>query len=294
LQDVIIIGAGPAGLAAAIQLKRSGLEPLVFEKNAPGGLLRNANLVENYLGFPGGIPGPELAQLMRRQAEETGVEIVFEEILRADYIEGAFTLRSSAREVRTGILVMASGTQPKPLPLPHPESAMGKTIFYEVYPLLNLENESVVVLGAGDAAFDYALHLAKRNNRVTILFRGAASQCLLILEQRVQENKLITCRNHGEVLRIEENGKHLDIIYREGLGEGRLETRYLLVAFGREPSLGFLGDNLKVRLDDLSPCGKLYLIGDVANGNFRQAALAAGEGIRCGMKIAQQLGRKVR
>ena len=84
-EDVIVVGAGPAGMAAAIQLKRYGIEPRILEKDAVGGLLRNANLVENYPGFPEGIQGPDLMQAIRAQAERHGAEIIDVDFKSADY-----------------------------------------------------------------------------------------------------------------------------------------------------------------------------------------------------------------
>jgi len=82
IKDVVIIGAGPAGISAAIQLKRYGIEPTLLEKEEIGGLLKNANLVENYPGFPNGVPGPELVKLFKKQLENAQIKVHFEKVLK--------------------------------------------------------------------------------------------------------------------------------------------------------------------------------------------------------------------
>ena len=98
-EPVAIIGAGPAGITAAIQLKRYGLSPMLFEKEAIGGLLRNANWVENYPGFPNGISGLKLTRLMAQQLKTVGVEGFFEEVLELDYAKEVFTLETPKQRV---------------------------------------------------------------------------------------------------------------------------------------------------------------------------------------------------
>jgi thioredoxin reductase len=290
-RDVIIIGAGPAGIAAAIQLKRSGIDPLIFEKDAPGGLLRNANLVENYPGFPNGVVGPKLVELMTRHLRETGVELIHEEVLEADWSD-AFVIGTAARAWNSKALIIATGTKPKPLPLPHPTGVVGKHLFYEVHSLLHLKSESIVILGAGDAAFDYALNLAGRGNQVTILHRGSDTTCLPLLRQRTERLDNIVFRPNVEVLRIEEAHSGLRLICRVESSEIKLNAVYVIAAFGREPYLNFITPQLKSQVEMLTARGILHIIGDVVNGSFRQAAIAAGDGIKAGMMIYKHLQRK--
>src|SRR4030067_3593524 len=94
IEDVIIIGGGPAGIAAAIQLKRYGLNPLIFERGALGGLLRNANLVENYPGFPGGISGMKLVGLLEQQARDFALRVTYAAVIRVDRAAGSFQVKT--------------------------------------------------------------------------------------------------------------------------------------------------------------------------------------------------------
>src|SRR4030067_2642076 len=108
IEDVIIIGGGPAGIAAAIQLKRYGLAPLIFEREALGGLLRNANLVENYPGFPGGISGMKLVGLLEQQARAFGLRVTYAEVARLDLVAGLFQIETSPDHYAARLVVVAS------------------------------------------------------------------------------------------------------------------------------------------------------------------------------------------
>ena len=116
INDAIIIGAGPAGIAAGIQLKRYGLEPILLERGEIGGLLVNANLVENYPGFPGGIPGPALVQRIKQQANDIALPIHSAEVTKLDIKEGNLFLAETTKNVYySRIAVVATGTVPRRL-----------------------------------------------------------------------------------------------------------------------------------------------------------------------------------
>jgi thioredoxin reductase (NADPH) len=282
---IVIIGAGPAGLAAALQLKRQGYEPLLLEGNRPGGLLHNANLVENYPGFPGGIKGPELVEKILVQAGGVGVEITSAEVLALDWLGEEFQLRTTEGNLKARVVVVASGTRPKPYKDHEIPAELAHRLHYEVVPLLAKRRKRIIILGAGDAALDYALNLS-RHNQVVILNRGRHVRGLGLLWERVQKSKSIEYHEQAEINSIQETESDPLLLKTEVAGNSKqFVGDYLIAAIGRRPATSFLEESVKKHLGELTLEGKLYLIGDVCNDRFRQTAIAVGDGLRAAMEI---------
>jgi len=286
---VVIIGAGPAGLAAAMQLKRQGIDPLVLERKLVGGLLLNANLVENYPGFVGGISGPELVSLFKDQAERLGVVIENEEVITASFEANYFRIVTNKRKFKSQLLIAGSGTKPRKITEDLNSEDWNQSLFYEVYPLIEEKDKEIVIIGAGDAAFDYALNLSC-NNRVTILNRGSKVTALPLLYDRIKINKAIRYITNTEITGVSKttSGK-LNISIKSTSPERSIECDYLLAAIGREPEYSFADPSIIDELDKLLKDQKLFLIGDLQNGSFRQTTIAVADGIRAAMRIAQIL-----
>ncbi|UCB53554.1 MAG: NAD(P)/FAD-dependent oxidoreductase [Candidatus Zixiibacteriota bacterium] len=291
IRDVVIVGAGPSGIAVAIQLKRHGIEPVILEKGEIGGLLRSANLVENYPGFPDGISGPHLVELFRRQLANAGLAISSEAVLELEYQEDVFLAKTSRREVRSSIAVVATGTKPKRVSEIRIADGIEDRIFYEVYPMRGIKNQKLVVIGSGDAAFDYALGLSREND-VVILNRSELEKCIPLLRERCMKSETISYVTNVCVREVagKGNGLLLSCLNGDSQKENQIHADYLVIAAGREPCLGFLGDDLKKSFEDLTKRNKLYLIGDVKNEMYRQTAICVGDGV----KAAMQICRKVR
>lgn len=288
MNDVVIIGAGPAGISAAIQLKRYGMEPVLMEKEEVGGLLRNANLVENYPGFPKGISGPELAQIFKKQLENLQIKVHSEKVLKLDYEKETFFIKTDQRTINCQIVIIASGTESLKLTEHDMPSETESHIFYEVYPLLQVANKKIAIIGAGDAAFDYALNISKKND-VVIINRGREVKCLPLLRERVMETKNISYLEDTHVRRIKYHDDRLILTCRNTMKEWETDVSYLIVAIGREPCLDFFSENLKKNLGKLQKSKMLYMIGDVKNDIYRQTAIAAGDGIKSAMEIYKKL-----
>ncbi|MFC2079575.1 NAD(P)/FAD-dependent oxidoreductase, partial [Candidatus Bipolaricaulota bacterium] len=151
-RDVAIIGAGPAGIAAAIQLLRSGIEPLLLDSGTPGGLLWNAHRVDNYPGFPAGISGPRLIRRFLRQLQKTGGTVVKHRVTNLS-IEDHFILQTDTDLFGAKTVIVASGTSPCPVESIDISADCQDLVFRDVWPLRGGNGRRIAIVGGGDAAF---------------------------------------------------------------------------------------------------------------------------------------------
>jgi thioredoxin reductase len=276
-------------MAAAIQLKRHGLAPLVFEKNRVGGLLLNAHRVENYPGFPGGIAGTDLACLMEDQLMQSGVEVIPTNVAAVAAVAGGFAVRTSRTEMTCRGLVVASGTRPKKLPGVEFPPEAGSRIHYDVLSLRERRGRRIAIVGGGDGAFDYALGLAG-HNEVTILVRGERPECLQLLRERADASRSISAAYGTCLTSVEMDSGELVLGLSMGGSSSMIHADHLVVAIGREAEmevLSGLGEQVIARLREQ---GLLHLIGDVTGGRMRQTAIAVGEGVKAAMILSARLG----
>lgn len=284
-EQVTIIGAGPAGISAALQLKRYGITPLLLEAEEMGGLLRNANLVENYPGFPAGIPGIDLVELFKEQAKQTSLTVTNEKVVDLAHDGRLFKVVTEIESYLSRIVIIASGTKPKTFnDLQIPDS-LQEQVLYEVYPLHHIRGKHITIVGAGDAAFDYALNLG-RHNRITILNRGKEKKCLPLLWERAAVSPNINYQEKTRISEISQSPNNGITLHCKGLqGVFHLNTHYLIGAIGREAQLDFAPNQNLENFRELVKQGALYQIGDVCNGIYRQTSIAVGQGVLTAMKI---------
>lgn len=278
---VIIIGAGPAGIACAIQLKRFNIDSIIFEKESIGGLLKNANLIENYPGFPNGITGTKFIQLLKKQIISNNFNVIFNRIESVQHSEDTFVVKTTLKSYNSEYLVIASGTKPI-IPPNLQEGEFNNKIFSDIYKLGNIQNKKVAIVGAGDCAFDYALNLSSENQAI-ILNRSDRIKALPILQNRVFAHKNIDYLSNTKIKNIDLLNNKLYLTCAQNKTEYIVD--YLLIAVGREPILDFIDDQL---LDNPN----LFQIGDVKNGLFRQTSIAVGDGTFTAMKINNMLTKE--
>ncbi len=293
IYDTIIVGGGPAGISAAIHLKRLGLKILLLEKHKIGGLLHNANFVQNYLGFPHGIRGEELAALFQNQLEKHKIKVKFYDAREIQRKEKLFVVKTNHKCFFSNTVLIAAGTNPKKLGIEGEAELEDRKVFYEIKNVFMPNNRKIIaVIGSGDIAFDYAINLAKSKCKVNVIMRNRKHKCIPILWQQAKENSRINIHKNVVLERfIEEDNKVKIILKKNGI-KNMLLVNYLLIAIGRKPCLTFLPlkwqGQLRKNSNVIEKEG-IFLAGDVKLQNFRHASIAIGDGIIAAMKIERFL-----
>lgn len=287
-EEVIIIGGGPAGISCAIQLKRCGIPPLIFDGESIGGMLRYANLVENYPGFPGGIKGAELVKRFKEQLKLEKLNCLHQKVLSLKYSHGQFEVKTGGSRFTSRFLVIATGTKPKLFKDIVIEPSLVSSISYGIHGLQYKKNKHFVIVGAGDLAFDYSLSLGEYN-KITILNRTVIPKCIPLLSERVKKHSNITYLKTAELAGVEMSGKNkLKILYISSKVNSVIVADRLIFAIGRVPNLDLVDSEFKKEFNLLMRSGRLFVIGDAANDHYRQSAIAAGDGIEAAMKIYEK------
>ena len=257
-ENVVIVGAGPAGLAAAKQLKLYEIDPLVYECDQPGGLLLNACSVINYPGVPEGISGRELIKQFILPSRLIPTEV--SEVSRTDNL---YEIHTAHGKVRALCVIVASGTVPVKIRIP---GLADKLIHYSVKNITGFSGKSVAVIGSGDAALDYAMSLSSKCT-VNVYGRGDFTKVVPHLLKKVLLLPTIT-------------------LHPKSLPKNSFSEDIIVVAAGRTPRVDFISTNL---LSSPPTDGSFHLCGDCNNGIYRQMAIAVGNGVEAAMKAVKYL-----
>ena len=288
LWDVVIIGGGPAGLAAGIHLARGGYRSLLLERLRLGGQARLLGLVENYPGFPRGIQGKDLMDRWVRQGRYWGLKIRREEVREIARHGEGFSLRllKNAR-LRAKSVVFCPGAAFKKLAIPGEKRFWGRGIYHAAFDKARgLAGKTVAVVGGGEAAVHQAILLSSHAGEVYLISREDRLKAHRLLLKRFNRRANIIWLG-GTVVERARGGKFLERIYlRHSAGGIRsfLEISALFVLIGKERTqwLGLRGPK---------PCG-FFVAGDAAGDVFRQVAVASGDGIRAAMRCMGFLERR--
>lgn len=292
MHDVAIVGAGPAGVAASVYLKRAGFDIVLFEKNEVGGLLNNAHIVENYPGFPRGIKGFELCKLFSSQLSRWNIRPIKFEITDISMDGNDFLLSFDEQQDKFKTVIVAPGTVPKQIDIPGEDKFIGKFVFYEVKDLSPLikSGNSCIVIGGGDAAFDYSLNLAEKNVTVDLFYRSKQPKCLPLLIKRVNISSYIKQHPIFKPVKINEKDGKAEVVFcSENDNESSYCADFVLIACGRKPneeliSKDFIESNIS----------GFFIAGDVRTGKFRQTGIAVGQGIQAAMQVEEYLRGKTK
>jgi len=299
--DVVIIGGGPAGLTAGLYTSRARLDTLLLEREMVGGQIANVDWIENYPGFPDGIGGFELGQMMQQQAEKFGLEIVTAEANGFELKEdNQKVVKTGEGEFGAKAVIFAGAAKRRKLGVPGEEEFSGRGVsvcatcdapFFKERP--------VAVAGGGDAAITEALHLAKFASKVTVIHRRDQLRATAILQERAQAEPKIDYLWNSTVDEIEGD------VFVTGLkinqvktGEkSALEVAGIFVTIGFEPDTGYLKSVL-----ELNPAGHIvtnsemetnvpgvFAAGDIVAKFARQVVTATGDGATAAISAQRYL-----
>lgn len=301
VENLVIIGSGPAGYTAAIYAARANLKPFVFEGfqagGLPGGQLMTTTEVENFPGFPEGITGPQLMDQMKAQAERWGAELYTEDVTFVDLSQRPFIVRSEEREVRAHSIVIATGATAKRMGLPNEEvfwshGISACAICDGASPLFH--GAELAVVGGGDSAAEEAVYLTKYGDRIHMIIRSDKMRASKAMQDRVLNNPRITMHWNSEPLDVfGENGRMTGVKLRDTktAEERVLHVKGLFYAIGHKPNTELF--KVQLELDDVgyivtkhgveTSLEGVYAAGDVQDHEYRQAITAAGTGCMAAM-----------
>ena len=292
---VLIIGSGPAGLTAAIYTGRANLNPVIFEGMQPGGQLTITTEVENYPGFEHGIQGPELMDIMRKQALKFGAQSFFKEVTAVDLSKRPFKVKSYDEEYTADSIIISTGASAKLLGLESEAKYMG----YGVSACATCDGFffkglKVIVVGGGDTAMEEANFLTKFASEVTIIHRRDEFRASKIMTDRAKKNpkiKFLTNKIIKEVVGVEENGKKsMTGVILQDTKDGSItefKADGLFIGIGHQPNTQLFKGMLEMDVTGylITKPGSTYTnfegvfaAGDVADKTYRQAVTAAGTG----------------
>jgi len=297
--EVVIVGAGPAGLTAALYCARAGLDTVVVERLGPGGQAATTAHIENYPGFPGGIAGLELGQRLEEQARAFGVRLVLAEVQGVG-VQGRFGVRTSEGHMNARALIVASGARERPLGVPGESEFRGRGVSYcATCDGAFYRNRQVVVVGGGDSALEEALFLTRFASKVTIVHRRAALRAAKVLQERAFSNaKLAFVWNtvvKAVLGREKVEGVQLTNLDTGQATEhpadgvfvcvGKLPNSELVRALVDTDTAGYIvtGEDMRTSLPGL------YAAGDVRAKYLRQVATAVNDGAVAGVAVERYL-----
>jgi len=287
--DVVIVGAGAAGLAAALYVERYGLDAIVLEKEAgPGGQLVTANVIENYPGFPDGIAGPELVERFREHATRFGATIESETIVKVEPEGDRWRLRGHKREYLAPAVIIATGAKHRHLKVPGEKALYGKGVsvcatcdgfFYR--------GKDVAVVGGGNVAIDDALYLADLARRVYVIHRRDELRAEPILRRRALARENIEFLWNCVPARINGVGEVESITVRNVKTEEERDVpvRGVFVCIGFEPEVELVQGLVETEgghiiTDDhmRTSAPGIFACGDIRVTALKQIATAVGDG----------------
>jgi len=286
---VLILGAGPAGMSAALYAARAELAPVVLTGTALGGQASLTHVIENYPGFPEGVGGLELGELFQKQAERFGARFEFDTATSVDLSKRPFTVKTYSKEYLADVVILTTGASPNHLQIPGETELTGKGVSYcATCDGWFFKDKKVVVVGGGDSALEEGLFLTRFASEVTIIHRRDQLRAGAILQRRAQENPKVRFI-FDTVVTAAEGQKAVERLRLKNVKSGEestLDTDGLFIFIGHTPNTqlyqgqvemtpaGYVVTDMEMR----TSVPGVYAAGEVNDPHFRQVITSAGMG----------------
>jgi thioredoxin reductase (NADPH) len=302
-ERVIIIGAGPAGMSAALYAARAELKPLVFTGMELGGQVALTNTIENYPGFPDGVGGAELGELFQKQSEKFGARYEFDAVTEVVLSKQPFTVKTYSKDYTAEALILATGASSVHLNVPGESELTGRGVSYcATCDGWFFKGKEVVVVGGGDSALEEALFLTRFATKVSIVHRRDEFRGGALLQKRVFENEKITVIFDTVVEKVLGQEKVEGVLLKNVKnGEVReYSTDGVFVFIGHSPNTalykgqltmndkGFLVVNDKMQ----TSIPGVFAAGEIADMDFKQVITSAGMGAAAAIQVTRYLENK--
>ncbi len=300
VEDILILGGGPAGLSAAIYGARANHAPLLLTGNAPGGQVATTTTVENYPGFVEGIQGPDLARVMQEQAEKFGARVAYDTITSVNLRERPFHLVGEAGEYRAHTLILATGASATKLLVPGEQELTGRGVSYcATCDGYFFKDKEIVVVGGGDSALEEGLFLTKFASRVTVIHRRDALRAGALLQKRARENPKLNFVWNSVVTEIVGTAQVESVRVRDAITakERVLPTSGVFIYIGHQPNTELFAGQLELDAQGYVVTDKwmrtnlpgVFAAGEVTDPHFRQVITSAGMGAAAAMEAEKYL-----
>ena len=300
LYDTVIVGAGPAGLTAALYASRGKYHTLLVERSIPGGQMNNTGIIDNFIGYPE-IQGSELARKMYEHTMEFNSEEIMADIKSITILEdGTFKLETRKKDIFSRTVIVATGTENRKLGVAGEQYFLGKGVSYcAICDGPFFEGKSVAVIGGGDSAFDEALYLSGFAKKVTIIHRSNKFRAKRELQQAVFKNDKIHIRTNTTVEEIQGRKNVTNLIVAKNGERDIFPADGVFIYIGQLPQthilndLGVLDEEGFVIVDKNyeTTVPGLFAVGDILQKDIRQIANAIGDGAVAAQNIGRYISR---
>jgi len=303
MENLIIIGSGPAGLTAAIYAARANLKPVLFEGNEPGGQLTSTTIVENWPGNPEGIDGPALVINMKKQAEKFGTKVIGESVVEVDFQNRPFTVKTAKSEYRAKAVIVATGARSRMLGLENEKKRLGRGVhtcatcdgaFYR--------DKEIMVVGGGDSAMEEATFLTNFAKKVYIAHRKETLSASKIMQEKAKKNPKIEFIWNTEIKEYVGDNKleAVKLLDNKTNQEKEMKIDAVFMAIGHIPNTEPFKNQLKLgKMGYIEPVNNVFteiegvfVAGDVSDWKFRQAITAAGFGCMASLEAEKYLSAR--